>query len=220
MKVCTNCKQNKPLSEYYKNKTPIKSGVKYYPHSFCKKCHRKKVLERSKIPENKRKRQLRDQTEKGRELKRRSYQKYIKSGKLKTWKHMKRKTDPSFRLKDNLRRRLNYALKGNKKAESTMKLVGCTGEEAVQWIESQFTDEMTWKNIEVDHMIPCKTFNLEDPDQQKSCFHYTNLQPLFKSDNRRKKDKIIHDMKWTGKEWLIKGTNGLYRSRELKVRSI
>tara|TARA_B100000519_G_scaffold108560_1_gene94090 strand:+ start:496 stop:1158 length:663 start_codon:yes stop_codon:yes gene_type:complete len=220
MKVCTNCKQNKPLSEYYKNKTHIKSGVKYYPHSRCKVCHSNQTSAHHKKPESRRKRLLRQRTPAGREIQRRRNQKWINSGKSKRYKRMKRKTDPSFRLKENLRRRLRYALKGQNKAETTMKLVGCTSEEAVQWIESQFTDGMTWENIEVDHMMPCNSFNLEDPDQQKSCFHYTNLQPLFKKDNRMKSDKITHDMKWTGVEWFIKGTNGLYRSRELKNRSI
>jgi len=220
MKTCTKCKQEKPLSDYYKTKQKNKSGIAYYAKSHCKICTRKRTSAHHKKPEIKRKRLLRDQTEKGRAHKRRHHQKFVKSGKLKRWQHMKRKTDPVYRIRRNLRCRLWHALNGNVKAETTMKLVGCTGDEAVQWIESQFTDGMTWKNIEVDHMMPCASFNLEDPEQQKQCFHYTNLQPLFKKDNRRKRDKIIHDMKWTGTEWLIKGANGLYRSRQLKISSI
>lgn len=43
---------------------------------------------------------------------------------------------------------------------------------------------MTWDNYgfkgwHIDHKIPCLSFNLTDIDQQKKCFHYTNLQPLW-----------------------------------------
>jgi hypothetical protein len=34
---------------------------------------------------------------------------------------------------------------------------------------------------EIDHIKPCASFDLTDIKQQKECFHYTNLQPLFKT---------------------------------------
>jgi hypothetical protein len=61
---------------------------------------------------------------------------------------------------------------------------------------------MTWENYgnpngnhsdcwHIDHIIPCARFNLVDLEQQKLCFHYTNLQPLWAKDNLSKADKII-----------------------------
>ena len=41
MKTCTKCKQGKPLSEYYTQKTYIKNNIVYYPKSNCKTCHKK-----------------------------------------------------------------------------------------------------------------------------------------------------------------------------------
>lgn len=43
---------------------------------------------------------------------------------------------------------------------------------------------MTWENHKhcgwhLDHIIPCSSFDLSDPEQQNKCFHYTNLQPLW-----------------------------------------
>ena len=53
---------------------------------------------------------------------------------------------------------------------------------------------MNWDNYgewEVDHIKPCSSFNLLNEEERKECFHYSNLQPLWKGDNREKHDKII-----------------------------
>ena len=39
---------------------------------------------------------------------------------------------------------------------------------------------------QIDHIIPCKTFDMSDPEQQRKCFHYTNLQPLWQYENLSK----------------------------------
>ena len=48
---------------------------------------------------------------------------------------------------------------------------------------------MNWENYgvwHIDHIIPCARFDLSDPGQQKICFHYTNLQPMWGEDNLKK----------------------------------
>ena len=42
---------------------------------------------------------------------------------------------------------------------------------------------------------PCASFDLTDPAQQKACFHYTNLQPLWAKDNLSKGAKYEHDVR-------------------------
>ena len=97
------------------------------------------------------------------------------------------KTDPAFKLKETLRKRLYSLLIKNQipKTYSASNLLGCTIEECKQHLESQFKSEMNWNNHgniwEIDHIKPCSSFNLADMEQQKQCFHYTNLQPLFKT---------------------------------------
>ena len=62
-----------------------------------------------------------------------------------------------------------------------------------KWIESQFVDGMSWDNHgewHIDHIRPCASFDLTDPEQQKECFNYKNLQPLWAKDNLSKGDRF------------------------------
>ena len=82
------------------------------------------------------------------------------------------------RIRETLK--LNNAIKSN----SSIKLLGCSIEFLKQYIELKFTKGMTWENHglygwHIDHIMPCSSFNLLDPNQQNICFHYTNLQPLW-----------------------------------------
>jgi len=38
----------------------------------------------------------------------------------------------------------------------------------------------------VDHIVPCREFNLLRPVEQRACFHFTNLQPLWEAANYAK----------------------------------
>lgn len=101
-----------------------------------------------------------------------------------------------FRILCCLRSRLNCAITNGYKNTSTINLLGCTIEEFKKHLKSQFQPGMTWKNYgrkgwHIDHIKPCDSFDLSDPEQQKLCFHYTNLQPLWAEDNLSKSNKII-----------------------------
>lgn len=105
-----------------------------------------------------------------------------------------------FRLKKNLRGRIYVALKRGVKSEPTMKLLGCTIDKFKEYFESLFTEGMNWdvyKNggIHIDHIIPCSKFDLTSPEQQRECFHYTNLQPLWRMDNLRKGTSLNYNKK-------------------------
>lgn len=71
-----------------------------------------------------------------------------------------------------------------KKYNSSINLTGCSIEFFIEYIEQKFTTNMNWDNYGVngwhfDHIKPCSSFDLSDPEQQKLCFHYTNYQPLW-----------------------------------------
>lgn len=105
------------------------------------------------------------------------------------------KIDPEYRLKENMRSRVNLAIKGGIKAGRTFEMVGCSVDELKSHLERHFKPGMSWENYglwQVDHIQPCAAFNLIDPEEQKACFHYSNLQPLWKLENLSKGDKMEH----------------------------
>lgn len=104
----------------------------------------------------------------------------------------RRKESPAFKLLCSLRHRLWSALSGHglRKHVSTIELLGASVREVKIHLENKFQPEMSWENYgtywHIDHITPCAAFNLEDPEQQRVCFHYTNLQPLTREENLRK----------------------------------
>jgi len=106
----------------------------------------------------------------------------------KYWKERRAK-DAVFRIKNNLRNRLNAVL--NAKNSSATKLVGCSWKEFRAHLESKFTEGMSWDNYgkngwHLDHVKPLDAFDLTKEGEIKKACHYTNLQPLWAIDNLKK----------------------------------
>ena len=106
-------------------------------------------------------------------------------------------TDIQARLKWLFRGRITSGirLKLGTQAYRTMELLGCTTEIARKHLESQFKDDMNWKNHgklwEIDHIIPISHFDLTDIEQAKKAFNYKNLQPLYWRENRVKGNRMV-----------------------------
>jgi hypothetical protein len=127
------------------------------------------------------------------------YRKKVKNKKrfnlyFKKWINNKLKTDPHFKLKQQLSHRVYMALKGVVKSKKTKDLLGCTIEELWVHLEKSFKPRMTKENYgkwHVDHIRPCSSFDLSKPEEQAKCFHYTNLQALWAHENLSKSDKFV-----------------------------
>ena len=103
--------------------------------------------------------------------------------------HKRKEIDINYRLLKLMRSRMSIALKNNYKSGKTMDLTGCTMEFLRSHLESKFEDGMSWDNYgvwHIDHIIACANFDMSDPEQQKICFHYTNLQPMWGEHNIKK----------------------------------
>ena len=99
--------------------------------------------------------------------------------------------DPEFKLLKTLRSRLATALrsKNANKSKSTKELTGCDILFLKGYLEAKFTEGMSWENHgdwHVDHIRPCCSYDLTIEEEQKKCFHYTNLQPLWAKENLSK----------------------------------
>lgn len=169
---CSKCNQLKSIEDF----PPRKKG-KLGSRKSCRSCMRdyhKKIREKNK---EKLAIQSRLRYEKKREA---------------LGKKARIPSDPiTKRIKQNLRCRVSKTVSRGCKCASSIELVGCDKEFLKRYLESKFLEGMSWDNYgrdgwHIDHIKPCCSFDLLDPEQQKECFHYTNLQPLWAEDNWRK----------------------------------
>ena len=111
------------------------------------------------------------------------------------WIKNKRITDPNAKLLFYTRSSMYKVLRGLEKSAPTLKLLDVPNIEFLwQHLIKQFQPGMTKENYglwHVDHIIPCSSFDFSDVEQQKKCFHYTNLQPLWAFNNLSKGTKIL-----------------------------
>lgn len=103
--------------------------------------------------------------------------------------------DFGFRMVTTLRNRMSAALKAQKCAKTSLlyELVGCSKEQLTAHIQNLFSDGMSWANYgewHIDHKLPCVMFDLSIVAEQKRCFHFSNLQPLWAKDNYCKSARV------------------------------
>lgn len=213
LRRCTRCGEEKIATlEHF---PPHKIG-KHGLHSRCRPCKRLDDTERRNRPDQvERQKKWRDANK----AKVRAYnEQYRENGYSSTahvaeWREKnleharayvreanrrRRRENPAYLLKCRITSRLNLMIKG-KGGRRTEELLGYTMEQLRQHIERQFTKSMSWEKvgrgqIEIDHIIPVKAFNItsiDDPDF-KVCWALANLRPLWAEENRRKNGRRTH----------------------------
>jgi hypothetical protein len=114
------------------------------------------------------------------------------------WKAEQRRLSSNTAVGAKLRCRVNAALR-NQSAHrqlGVVQLLGCSLDDLRKHLEAQWLPGMCWDNWtrdgwHIDHIRPCASFDLSDPEQQRECFHYTNLQPLWWEENLEKGAKYV-----------------------------
>jgi hypothetical protein len=187
-KTCSKCGEEKPV-ECFSARVVNKDGLQ----TQCKEC----INEGSKRHYAANKESI---DAKHRDYYRKNSEKVLKNQKryeaenrtmIVTRRRNRRHSDPAVAMLHRLRSRLNTAINraGADKTDYTLRLLGCTAEEFKKHIESQFIEGMGWDNRDkwhIDHLRPCASFDLLQESEQRKCFHYTNLQPLWAKDNLSK----------------------------------
>ena len=70
--------------------------------------------------------------------------------------------------------------------------LGCTRKDFKLYIESLFCEGMSWDNHgdwEYDHVVPLNRYDANSESDMAKAWHYTNLRPLWRSDNRQRSFK-------------------------------
>lgn len=207
-KYCIKCDTEKTIDNFH---TRTRKSGNIYVFKYCKECEKKrkqdpeyikKELEKHKkyYEENrynileKTKEYSKNNLEKVRKYQE-QYHKLEKNVKKRNERRFnRRQTNDEYRIYCNLISRITKLLKSNKNT-STAKLIGCNIKDFKLWIEYQFDTNMSWSNYgnywQIDHVIPCNSFNLIQIDEQHKCFHWSNCRPLEKIKNIQKSDNII-----------------------------
>jgi hypothetical protein len=186
-RLCCRCGKELPLTvDYFQRDNGSKSGFM----GACKVCV-KKARDMNKIKINK-KRRLKRLSNITTERERQRLYREKNGGRINFLQRqrVKHKTESekfATRVRSSIRRALRNGLKQSK----TTEYLGCSIFDFKKYLISLFTEEMTWerfmnREIEIDHIKPIKMFDLTVYEQQLEAFHYTNCQPLWKSDNRSK----------------------------------
>jgi len=191
-KVCSKCKIEKDLSEFYFHQSKGREGK---PLPICKDCAKK----HNGTPPEKLNANLRQWRAK-------NHERYYLADKIwrnknpdkvsvtrKKYRTKKKATDPLYRCRSAIRSLVISAIKGKgyKKKTKTCQIIGCSFTELHAYIENQFKPGMTWLNHgewHLDHKVPMALAKTEE--EAIALNHYTNLQPLWAKDNLAKFDKI------------------------------
>ena len=165
MKQCIKCKEIKNVSEFNKNYY-LKDNLQ----NTCKNCqklyyqnNKKRILENNNIYRLNNIKEIRKQNNVN--------------------KKNKIKNDNLFRLKHNIRNAIYRGLKN--KNISTTDVIGCDYNFLIEWLKYEGKNQ----KFEIDHVIPLSLAKNEK--EILSLNHYSNLQLLSSTENKRKSNKRI-----------------------------
>jgi len=191
-KICKRCCIEKSLNEFYKKGNYYREICKECSLKDFRKAGNKWAQEHKSVYDKNKRKEYRLKNK----LKIKKYRKkYNLKNKEKNSNYIKEyRKNIIPKISNYLRTRVYIAIKGNVKSDKTMNLIGCNIEFLKNYLESKFKPGMSWDNYgkygwHVDHIKPCVKFDLSNPSEQRKCFNYKNLQPLWAEENWSKNDK-------------------------------
>lgn len=114
------------------------------------------------------------------------------------YERTKRQTDPVYRFRTSFRCLINGYLRKRdyKGGKGVWEVVGCDFETFLEYIKNQFAEGMTLENYghkgecwNIDHIIPISTAKTDEDLERLN--HYTNLRPIWASENYKKSKKTL-----------------------------
>ncbi|MBW1853098.1 MAG: hypothetical protein JRJ00_00195 [Deltaproteobacteria bacterium] len=188
----TKAKNNEYMKKYMK-KYRLKESVKVKTQEYLA-LNRERIIEASRI-------YTKEHKEERKEYFREYAKEYNQINKKKNAGRRKARyaNDKNFRITCLLRSSLATSIRGFKKVGRTIDILGCSIDEFINHLESQFTEGMTWENHgamgwHIDHIMPCISFDLTKAEEQLKCFHFSNMRPLWAAANYAKGGKIPKEL--------------------------
>ena len=196
MKECIKCKQKKPFDQFYKRTSSVDGYRKDCIE--CNLANKRAVHIKYKNERNRKCREYDAAHLKEKTAYNKQYYADHREERIKTnyaYQKEQRKLNNNYALADKIRCRLYQAVRFGQKAGSAVADLGCTIPELRSHLESKFKPGMTWDNWSkngwhIDHIKPLASFNLEDREQFLEAVHFSNLQPLWASENIHKSAKV------------------------------
>ena len=81
-------------------------------------------------------------------------------------------------------------MNGKSKSSPTKDNLGIDIDLCRKWIEWQMTSDMTWDNIEIDHVKRICLFDVSKDEELREAFNWKNTQPLLKEVHQQKGAKF------------------------------
>jgi hypothetical protein len=190
--LCKNCHNKRRRKNYEENKESFKEKRDEYIDN-----NKDKINQRRRLYYNKNKDVINEKRKE--QSKKAALNYYYKNKKTQNKKTTERrikklKSDPFYKLIHNIRCLVRKSLQNQftTKSKKTIEILGCSFEEFKLHLESQFDENMNWKNQgtywHMDHIIPISSAQTEEDVYRLN--HYTNFQPLYWEDNLKKSNKI------------------------------
>jgi len=105
------------------------------------------------------------------------------------WCKNERNTNMNYRIKKSLAARLRNVLDKN---DTTMNYIGCNIQYFREWLEYNFSANMSWDNYgilwSIDHIIPVCKFDLTHEVEKFQCWNWSNMMPVLTKYNSAKKN--------------------------------
>ena len=113
------------------------------------------------------------------------------TGKRNLYAKNRRKIDVIFRLIVNTTRRIHHVLKEKILSSSAVDVLWLDIDTFRNWVEYQFTPEMNWSNIKIDHVKPISSLDVSKEDELRETLNWSNIQTLIKELESQKGIKFI-----------------------------
>ena len=179
LKKCTKCDKLKPISNFRVNRTDCIDCEKAYGRNY-------NIVHadvREKWKNENREHYIELQANHYQKNKEKINEKYVE----------RYHNDPEFRAnrlgKDKIRHKINSI-------KCTNDFIGTDFEVVGYWFEYNFTEEMNWSNHgtvwDIDHVMPINRWDLNNKEDEETCFDWKNVVPLECHINRNMKRNVLN----------------------------